>query len=60
MYVKARDNMKLETLINCILHALEYIGGVPLSLSFDNMKTVVIEVEWPTMKPSFMFSHKNG
>jgi transposase len=45
MYVEVRDNMKLETLINCILHAFEDLGGVPLSLSFDNMKTVVKEID---------------
>jgi len=41
MYVELREDMKLETLINCILHAFEDLGGVPLTLSFDNMKTVV-------------------
>ena len=45
MYVEVRDNMKLETLINCILHAFEDLGGVPWSLSFDNMKTVVKEID---------------
>jgi transposase len=45
MYVEVRDNMKLETLINCILHAFEDLGGVPLSLSFDNMKTVVTDID---------------
>jgi len=45
MYVEIRDNMKLETLINCILHAFEDLGGVPLSLSFDNMKTVVTRID---------------
>jgi len=45
MYVEIRDNMKLETLINCILHAFEDLGGVPWSLSFDNMKTVVTGID---------------
>jgi len=40
-YVELRENMKLETLINCLLHTFEDLGGVPLSVSFDNMKTVV-------------------
>jgi hypothetical protein len=40
-YVELRENMKLETLINCLLHAFEDLGGVPLSVTFDNMKTVV-------------------
>jgi len=44
-YVEVRDNMKLETLINCILHAFEDLGGVPWSLSFDNMKTVVTGID---------------
>ncbi|MBS3789193.1 IS21 family transposase [Candidatus Bipolaricaulota bacterium] len=40
-YVELREDMKLETLINCLLHTFEDLGGVPLSVTFDNMKTVV-------------------
>ena len=40
-YVELRENMKLETLINCLLRTFEDLGGVPLSVTFDNMKTVV-------------------
>ena len=45
MYVEIREDMKLETLINCLLHVFEDLGGVPLSLSFDNMKTVVTGID---------------
>ena len=41
MYVEVRDNMKLETLINCLLKSFEDLKGVPLAVSFDKMKTVV-------------------
>lgn len=40
MYVEVTDDMRLETLIRCLLRTFEWIGGVPLCVVFDNMKTV--------------------
>jgi transposase len=42
MYVEVTDNMQLETLLRCLLRSFERMGGVPLCLVFDNMKTVTI------------------
>ncbi len=42
IYVEFREDMRLETLIRCLLRCFEYIGGVPWACVFDNMKTVVI------------------
>ena len=39
-FVVFTKNMKLETLIRCLLQAFEYFGGVPWNCVFDNMKTV--------------------
>lgn len=41
-YVEFVDNQKLETLLQCLINAFEYFGGVTKQLLFDNMKTVVI------------------
>jgi transposase len=32
-----------ETLLNCMVHALTYFGGVPATVLTDNMKTVVLD-----------------
>lgn len=42
-YVEFVDNERLETLLLCLHHAFEALGGVPQDILFDNMKTVVIE-----------------
>jgi transposase len=42
-YVEFVDNERLETLLLCLHHAFEALGGVPHDVLFDNMKTVVIE-----------------
>jgi transposase len=42
-YVEYVDNEKVETLINCHMHAFEYFGGVPKEGLYDNMKTVIIK-----------------
>jgi transposase len=39
-YVVFTKDMKLETLLRCLLGAFEYFGGVPWNCVFDNMKTV--------------------
>jgi transposase len=42
IYAEFQKDMKLETLIRCIIRAFEYIGGIPWTCAFDNMKTVII------------------
>lgn len=39
-FVVFTQDMKLETLIRCLLGAFEYFEGVPWNCVFDNMKTV--------------------
>lgn len=39
-FVVFTRDMKLETLIRCLLGAFEYFGGVPWNCVFDNMRTV--------------------
>ena len=41
LYVEFCDNMRLETLLRGLLRGFEHFGGVPWSVVFDNMKTVV-------------------
>lgn len=41
-YVEFQKDMKLETLIRCMLRAFEVFGGVPWVAVFDNIKTVTI------------------
>lgn len=40
-YVEASDTQKSEDFIATLTHSLEYFGGVPEALVFDNMKTAV-------------------
>ena len=42
-YVEFVKDETLETLIRCHQHAFDYFGGVPLTILYDNMKTVIIE-----------------
>lgn len=42
-YVEFVTDEKLETLIQCHQNAFEYFGGIPLTILYDNMKTVIIE-----------------
>jgi transposase len=42
-YVEFVSDEKLDTLISCHQHAFEYFGGIPYTILYDNMKTVVIE-----------------
>lgn len=50
-------DMRLETLIRCMLRAFESFGGVPWIAVFDNMKTVVLrrdEHAKPVWNPTFL------
>ncbi len=42
-YVEFVTDEKLDTLISCHQRAFEYFGGVPKTILYDNMKTVIIE-----------------
>lgn len=42
-YVEFTTSQDMVTFLNCLRHALEYIGGVPQAVLFDNAKTVVSE-----------------
>jgi transposase len=42
-YIEYVTDERIETLIACHIHALEFFGGVPRELLYDNMKTVVLE-----------------
>ena len=42
-YVEFTQRQDAETLLNCMVHALTYFGGVPATVLTDNMKTVVLD-----------------
>ena len=42
-YVEFVTNEKLETLISCHENAFAYFGGVPKTVLYDNMRTVIVE-----------------
>jgi transposase len=55
-YVEFTQRQDSETLLNCLVHAFHYFGGVTATLLTDNMKTVVVErVEGqPQWNPRFL------
>jgi transposase len=42
-YVRFTEDMQIHTLVACHEEAFKYFGGIPHSILYDNMKTVVIE-----------------
>jgi hypothetical protein len=42
-YVEFTQWQDAETLLNCMVHALAYFGGVPATVLTDNMKMVVLD-----------------
>jgi transposase len=42
-YVEFTQRQDAETLLDCMVHALSYFGGVPQTVLTDNMKTVVVD-----------------
>jgi len=42
-YVEFTQRQDAETLLNCMIHALTFFGGVPQTVLTDNMKTVVLD-----------------
>jgi transposase len=55
-YVEFTQRQDSETLLNCLVHAFHYFGGVTASLLTDNMKTVVVErvAGQPQWNPRFL------
>lgn len=43
IFVRFTFDQKMETLLDCHQRAFEVFGGVPRSVLYDNMKTVVVE-----------------
>lgn len=41
IYVEFMEDEKIETLFGCHTRALQYFGGIPRKILYDNMKTVV-------------------
>src|SRR5579863_449427 len=56
LYVEFARRQNMETLLNCLVHAFHYLGGVTGSILTDNMKTVVVyRVEGqPRFHPKFL------
>jgi len=42
-YVEITDNMKQDTFQKCHINAFEYFGGIPQTILYDNLKSVVIK-----------------
>ncbi len=42
-YVEFTQRQDAETLLNCMVHAFEFFGGVTQTVLTDNMKTVVVD-----------------
>ena len=42
-YVEFTQRQDVETLLNCMVHAFQYFGGVTATVLTDNMKTVVVD-----------------
>ena len=42
-YVEFTQRQDVETLLNCMVHAFRYFGGVTATVLTDNMKTVVLD-----------------
>ena len=42
-YVEFTQRQDAETLLQCMMHALTFFGGVPQTVLTDNMKTVVVD-----------------
>lgn len=45
LYVEFVENEKLQTLIECHERAFKYFGGVPQTIVYDNMRTVVRDIK---------------
>jgi transposase len=42
-YVRITDNMKQETFQECTKKAFEYFGGIPQTILYDNLKSVIVQ-----------------
>ena len=43
LFVEFTQRQDIETLLNCMVHAFRYFGGVTATILTDNMKTVVVD-----------------
>ena len=43
LYVEFTQRQDMETLLNCLIHAFRFFGGITATILTDNMKTVVVE-----------------
>lgn len=43
LFVEFTQRQDVETLLNCMVHAFRYFGGVTATILTDNMKTVVVD-----------------
>ncbi len=43
LFVEFTQRQDIETLLNCMVHAFHYFGGMTATILTDNMKTVVVE-----------------
>lgn len=50
MYVEFVEQQDLSTLLRCHLHAFAALGGVPKTILYDNMKTVVLRRQGETVE----------
>jgi len=57
MYVEFVDRCTLETFMDCHIHALHYLRGVPAEILYDNMKNVVIERKGSRVTFNTEFAH---
>ena len=42
-YVEFTQRQDAETLLNCMMHAMTFFGGIPATVLTDNMKTVILD-----------------
>jgi transposase len=42
-YVEFTQRQDAETLLNCMMHAMTFFGGIPATVLSDNMKTVILD-----------------
>ena len=56
LFVEFTQRQDIETLLNCMVHAFRYFGGVTATILTDNMKTVVVDrvEEQPRFHPKML------
>ena len=55
LYVEFTQRQDMETLLNCLIHAFRFLGGITATILTDNMKTVVERADGqPRFHPKFL------